>query len=311
MHDVIEATRSFFERRNRGWMQGDLDELVAQSGRQPSIEEMLRRRALQARRQTKDRKVISDLAILSVVPEADGGGVVVRVRERLRFIYESVHALSHEQRDYEHELVWSDRRTPVLLSHRQQTEHNFDGIGTDENESAVGEGAAEDGNYRGVYNRTLAYRYAEQWWNVYNPAYADMGVDCTNFVSQVMRAGGFPMLGGTRKESGWWYRSGRMPTWSFSWAVAQSLATLLQRTGNPFRAQLAERPEELTIGDVIAYDWTGSGRYGHNTVVVGADERGLPLVNAHTVNSHQRFFSYEDSYAWTQNTRYLFVHFMN
>ncbi|MCY0901457.1 MAG: amidase domain-containing protein [Firmicutes bacterium] len=311
MHDVIEATRVFFERRNRGWMQGDLEELVAQSGRQPSIEEMLRRRALHARRQTRDRKVISDLDILSVATEADGDGVVVRVRERLRFIYESQHAMSHEQREYHHELVWSDQRTPVLVRHRQETEQDGPMLEGEAHEWSGQNGAAVDRDFRGIYNRTLAYRYAEQWWNVYNPAYADMGVDCTNFVSQVMRAGGFAMIGGTRKETGWWYRSGRTPTWSYSWAVAQSLATLLQRAGNPFRATLAERPEELTIGDVIAYDWTGSGRYGHNTVVVGADERGLPLVNAHTVNSHQRFFSYEDSYAWTQNTRYLFVHFMN
>ncbi|WP_245183599.1 amidase domain-containing protein [Lentibacillus salicampi] len=40
-------------------------------------------------------------------------------------------------------------------------------------------------------------------------------MDCTNYVSQCMRAGGAPDRG-----SGWWYQE---DNWSYSWAVAHSM----------------------------------------------------------------------------------------
>lgn len=162
----------------------------------------------------------------------------------------------------------------------------------------------------GGYDRTRAYQYAERWWNDHNPQYTNMGVDCTNYVSQILFAGGLPMVRTGKRQSGWWY-SHKGNTWSYSWAVAHALSRYLSTSGGAFHTQIVAGPEALDIGDVISYDWQGSGRYDHNTVVTGFDPQGLPLVNAHTVNSHQRFFSYADSYAWTPRTRYLFIHFVD
>ena len=51
---------------------------------------------------------------------------------------------------------------------------------------------------------------------------------------------------------------------------------------------------EMVIGDI--------------TFVVDNDEKGYPLVNAHTTNSRMRYWVYEDSTAWTPEIKYKFFH---
>jgi len=312
MEAVIESTKAWFEQRNQAWLNGKLEPLYAHGGCQPAIVEMARRRVLLAQRKAFERKVICDIQITVLPTEALRGndGIRVHVKERLRFLYEMNDRVEHEQRQLSHQMLWSPEGSQPLLEHGHLVE------GTDPWQIGVGDASLlpesleqwRVDRFRGAYQRLSALRYAEQWWNSHNPQYANMGVDCTNFVSQVMHAGGLPMVGGNRRDAGWWYHSAR-EKWSYSWAVATSLAAFLSNPRNPFGARIVQKPEELTIGDVIAYDWTHSGRYGHNTVVVGHDAAGQPLVDAHTVDSHQRFWSYEDSYAWTPNTQYLLIHF--
>ncbi|MFO7291012.1 Putative amidase domain-containing protein [Planifilum fulgidum] len=153
------------------------------------------------------------------------------------------------------------------------------------------------------YDRRRAVQYANLWWNGYNPRYRRFDVDCTNYVSQCIHAGGVPMDFSPVRDRGWWYRR---DLWSYSWAVAHSLQWYLAKGGGPMRAVQVSRPEELLPGDIICYDWDGDGRWDHNTIVTAKDPAGMPLVNAHTVNSRHRYWDYRDSYAWTPNTRYRF-----
>lgn len=162
-----------------------------------------------------------------------------------------------------------------------------------------------------VYDRAKAKSYADKWWNGENPRYLTFEVDCTNFVSQCLFAGGAPMNYTGRRESGWWYRGkeGNRELWSYSWAVANSLQSYLATNRDAgLRAETVHSPDKLEIGDVICYDWEGDGRYQHNTIVTAFDAAGMPLVNAHTVSSYHRYWDYRDSYAWTPNTRYRFFH---
>ncbi|EPR28081.1 putative cytosolic protein [Geobacillus sp. WSUCF1] len=69
--------------------------------------------------------------------------------------------------------------------------------------------------------------------------------------------------------------------------------------------------EQLMAGDVICYDFQGDGRFDHSTIVVAKDQNGMPLVNAHTTNSRMRYWSYEDSSAYTPNIRYKFFHIID
>ncbi|WP_138419253.1 amidase domain-containing protein [Aquibacillus sediminis] len=158
-----------------------------------------------------------------------------------------------------------------------------------------------DRNTRFEYDRHAAVQYAERWWNDYNPEYKQFDVDCTNFVSQCLRAGGAPMRGAPNKGEGWWYQSN---SWSYSWAVAHSLRWYLSGSNQGLEGKEVEDPTELLPGDVICYDFEGDGRWDHNTIVVEKDGDGMPLVNAHTDNSRHRYWSYEDSRAWTSDCKY-------
>ncbi len=160
------------------------------------------------------------------------------------------------------------------------------------------------------YDRTKAARYAETWWNGANPRYLHFGVDCTNFVSQCLHAGGLPMEFSSRRDRGWWYRGtgSSSDSWSYSWAVANALYWYLKGGKGTIPVKMVSTAEELTIGDVICYDFDGDGRWQHNTIVVALDRSGMPLVNAHTNDSRMRYWNYEDSYAWTEQTKYAFFH---
>ncbi|NNU84107.1 hypothetical protein ETC05_09765 [Geobacillus sp. BMUD] len=158
------------------------------------------------------------------------------------------------------------------------------------------------------YDRARAVRYAETWWNRHNPAFPSFPVDCTNFVSQCLYAGGAPMTGYPNRTRGWWCQNG---SWSYSWAVAHAFRWYLSGSRIGLQAVEVAEPEQLMAGDVICYDFQGDGRFDHSTIVVAKDQNGMPLVNAHTTNSRMRYWSYEDSSAYTPNIRYKFFHIID
>lgn len=180
----------------------------------------------------------------------------------------------------------------------------------DRNICSGSSGPAQHLSGQSRYDRQRAVQYAELWWNSYNPGYRHFEVDCTNFVSQAIHAGGMPMDFSPQRSRGWWYRDGdkSRENWSFSWAVAHSLHAYLASGGKYLQAIKVTNPAELQLGDIICYDWEGDGRWDHNTIVTAIDPAGMPLVNAHTVNSRRRYWDYRDSHAWTEGTKYAFFH---
>lgn len=156
-----------------------------------------------------------------------------------------------------------------------------------------------------VYDRLKAVRYAERWWNDYNPAFKKFEVDCTNYISQCLHAGGAPMLGYPNRSKGWWIRQNN---WSYTWTVANALRWFLPGDRKGLSAKEVSSPDQLKLGDVICYDFQGDGRFDHTTFVTGKDSDGMPLVNAHTTNSRMRYWAYEDSTAYTPNIKYKFFH---
>ncbi|MGE7665341.1 amidase domain-containing protein [Ureibacillus composti] len=165
------------------------------------------------------------------------------------------------------------------------------------------------------YNRAAAVAYAQAWWNGNNPNYPAFTDDCTNFISQCLRAGGAPMTGYPNRARGWWitegWRSGARgnhypnETWSYSWAVANAFMSNLQNSKSGLTAKQVQSPSELEPGDVICYDFEGDGRINHTTIVTSV-YNGVPYINAHTVGSANRHYSYADSYAYTPNIRYYY-----
>ncbi|MGY4690524.1 amidase domain-containing protein [Salibacterium sp. K-3] len=154
-----------------------------------------------------------------------------------------------------------------------------------------------------AYDRRKAVQYAETWWNDYNPSYEAFTNNCTNFISQCLRAGHAPMRGQPDRSSGWWYEDGN---WSYSWAVAHSFHWYLSSSNSGLTAVETEKAGSLGLGDVICYDFNGDDNWQHSTIVTGFDGNGEPLVNAQTTNSRARYWTYEDSTAWTPAIRYKF-----
>lgn len=83
----------------------------------------------------------------------------------------------------------------------------------------------------GMFNRLAAVKYAQKWAGRVNRAfyYAGKNEDCTNFISQCLRAGGWKDVGrGQNGDSArvWWHytrlgaRSVRRYFWSLSWVNA-------------------------------------------------------------------------------------------
>lgn len=137
------------------------------------------------------------------------------------------------------------------------------------------------------YDRREAIRYAERWWNDYNPQYEKFTDNCTNFISQCLRAGNAPMRGYPNRSQGWWYQNNN---WSYSWSVAHSMRWYLSGSTQGLSASEAERAEDLEAGDVICYDFNGDGRWQHTTIVTAKDANNEPLVNAQTTNSRMRYW---------------------
>lgn len=161
------------------------------------------------------------------------------------------------------------------------------------------------------YRREEAAAYADRWWKDGNPEFETFEVDCTNYVSQCLFAGGAPINYTGKRETGWWYKgyNGAQEWWSYSWAVSDSLQRYLSGSRiSGLRAEIMERPDQLMLGDVIQYDWDGNGHFQHSTIVTAFDAGGMPLVNAHTVSSRHRYWDYRDSYAWNDRTAYRFFH---
>lgn len=77
------------------------------------------------------------------------------------------------------------------------------------------------------YNREKAADYAKTWATTENPAYhnyVNEGGDCTNFVSQVLRAGGINFVGNRASATSiksWFYYSANLPNRTPTWTAAQ------------------------------------------------------------------------------------------
>lgn len=117
----------------------------------------------------------------------------------------------------------------------------------------------------GYYDRVAAATYAFNNAYGHNPSYRNWHPnDCTNFVSQALRAGG------------WQYRQDVFWDWfyvssggeSLSWVNAYSLK---QFTPNSGRASFLAYFEDLQTGDVIFADWGADNSIDHAMIVDRVD----------------------------------------
>lgn len=128
-----------------------------------------------------------------------------------------------------------------------------------------------------AYNRYAAVDYAWRYVWTPNPAYRQYPNDCTNFVSQCMRAGGWQQIGQTShtNPSNWFYRGAPLAS-SYTWTGANYFENFLMISGRGYRI-VDQR--NLLPGDVIAADW-GDGANAPGVADGKADHLMIVLQNS-------------------------------
>ncbi|MBQ8986250.1 MAG: amidase domain-containing protein, partial [Lachnospiraceae bacterium] len=121
-----------------------------------------------------------------------------------------------------------------------------------------------DGKY--TYSPDKAVAYADKWATSRNPAYRQYpGVDCCNFVSQCLYAGGMP------KNSEWYPAS-------YAWINCSGAISNFKKYGKFMTAT----DSNVLRGNPVYYDWNSNGVYDHTAICVGRNSAGTPIIDAHT-----------------------------
>lgn len=113
-------------------------------------------------------------------------------------------------------------------------------------------------------NVSAAVSYAERYaWNANTAQYKDFGgTDCTNFVSQILEAGGVSQDSYTNESYGWWHRivNGRHEH-SISWIRSDTFARYMGVGYTTDR--IMNFSTNIQVGDAIALDNNSDGDWDH------------------------------------------------
>ena len=140
----------------------------------------------------------------------------------------------------------------------------------------------------GFYDWLAAQNYIRQYALNPNPAYrlfSDVGGDCTNFVSQVMGAGGWVDRPGPYLDwNNWWYNAlNQTRSWTYTHAFQQFFNT----SG---RGQFLSYLTDMWIGDVMQIDFWADTTIDHAMLVddkISSTLDGI-FMSYHTNNTYHR-----------------------
>lgn len=139
----------------------------------------------------------------------------------------------------------------------------------------------------GAFDYKAMATYAEKHWRNYNPAYPNFnghwaGGDCTSFVSQSLKAGGWKHAPGSITDYTKWFGNAEIQSHSFvgvnewSWYAQNSKRT----TSLAYVYQ-------MDVGDVLQLDFNRDGSKDH-TMFVSHRAQGMPYLTYHSVNTYRR-----------------------
>ncbi|MFC5719230.1 amidase domain-containing protein [Streptomyces gamaensis] len=129
--------------------------------------------------------------------------------------------------------------------------------------------------------------YAEKYWKNYNKDYRSyplgVGGDCTNFVSQALKAGGWKHAPGKAGDyTKWWYGS---DTQSDSWTGVNEWSWFAQNTK---RVTPLKNVYQMEVGDVLQADFNRDGSKDHTMLVTYRDKLGIPYLTYHSFDTYRR-----------------------
>jgi hypothetical protein len=169
--------------------------------------------------------------------------------------------------------------------------------------------------FAGSYNRSAALAYADQWTSntdygdpvMRNSDYPNFGIDCTNFASQVLYAGGYPPRGSSQDGCypdewwkpfwfGWW-------VWTWSWSVAECQRQYMYRH-HEFQSWDISSIYSMEAGDILQMSQDGSGTPTHSRVIVGPGYDIIlwtwesQLASQHTTDRKRRYWNIAIDPSW-------------
>lgn len=149
--------------------------------------------------------------------------------------------------------------------------------------------------------------YATKHWNNYNPEYpsfdgAGAGGDCTNFVSQALKAGGWKHVPGYVYDYTRWFGNSEIQSHSFigvnefSWFALHS-----------GRVSTLANVYQMDLGDVLQMDFNRDGSKDHTMIVTYRSPQGVPYLSYHSTNTYNRsvasiIASYPNAYYYAYRT---------
>ncbi|MFF4346438.1 amidase domain-containing protein [Streptomyces sp. NPDC001530] len=137
-----------------------------------------------------------------------------------------------------------------------------------------------------TYNYAAMATYAEKYWKNYNPAYRSFnsaGGDCTNYLSQSLKAGGWKAITSSTKDYGTWYykTSGQTDTWvgvnEWSWF-----------TQTAKRSTALANVYQMDVGDVMQMDFDKDGSKDHSMLTSYRSSSGVPYLTYHDTDTYRR-----------------------
>ncbi|WP_438484791.1 amidase domain-containing protein [Streptomyces sp. S186] len=130
--------------------------------------------------------------------------------------------------------------------------------------------------------------YATKYWNDYNPDYPDFsgagaGGDCTNFVSQSLKAGGWQHVPGYTTDFHKWFGNAEIQSDSFVGVNEFSWFALSSK-----RATSLANVYQMDVGDVLQLDFDKDGSKDHSMIVTKRSRQGMPYVTYHSTDTYNR-----------------------
>ncbi|MFJ5558385.1 amidase domain-containing protein [Streptomyces sp. NPDC093250] len=143
----------------------------------------------------------------------------------------------------------------------------------------------------GAYDYKAMAAYAEKYWRDYNPDYPSFdgqgaGGDCTNFVSQSLKAGGWKHVPGYVYDYTRWFGNAEIQSHSFvgvnEWSWFAQNSQRVTSLANVY---------QMDVGDVLQVDFDGDGSKDHTMVVTYRSAQGVPYLTYHSTNTLRRSVS--------------------
>lgn len=140
------------------------------------------------------------------------------------------------------------------------------------------------------YNYGKIVAYADKYWkNPNKGSYRIYGNDCTNFISQAMKAGGWDIIGptdaGQRSNNKKWFYTIFMERTSYTWAGAENWYWFAIKHSK--RTKSLDNVYKLVSSDVLQADWDRNGNINHSMIVT-KKYNGVPYLTYHTTNTHNK-----------------------